>query len=118
VERVASPGAPRLYLPAGHLHRPILTFKPDAVPGVERGKDWSGLHHFGFQVDNMDETAERLTAAGSPKRDDVNHALELGHNAERRYGGNVEVKYSGPDGIMVDGSESGWVGTPSFSPKA
>ena len=29
----------------------------------------------------------------------------------------VEVKYSGPDGIMVDVSESGWVGTPTFNPK-
>jgi hypothetical protein len=27
------------------------------------------------------------------------------------------VKYSGPDGIMVDVSESGWVGTPTFNPK-
>ncbi|PYM19599.1 MAG: bleomycin resistance protein [Candidatus Rokuibacteriota bacterium] len=118
VGRVDSPGATGFYLTDGDINLAILKFKTDAVAGVERGKDWSGLHHFGFQVDNMDETAERLTAAGSPKRDDVNHALELGHNAERRYGGNVEVKYSGPDGIMVDVSESGWVGTPSFSPKA
>jgi hypothetical protein len=29
--------------------------------------------------------------------------------------GNVEVKYNGPDGVMVDVSESGWVGTSSLS---
>jgi catechol 2,3-dioxygenase-like lactoylglutathione lyase family enzyme len=33
------------------------------------------------------------------------------HHIGRRHGGNVEVKYSGPDGVMVDVSETGWVGT-------
>jgi glyoxylase I family protein len=117
VGRVDSPGASGYYLTDGDINLAILKFKSDAVAGVERGKDWSGLHHFGFQVDDMAAIAERLTAAGAPKRDDVNHALELGHSGERRYGGNVEVKYSGPDGIMVDVSESGWIGTPSFNPK-
>jgi hypothetical protein len=27
------------------------------------------------------------------------------------------VKYGGPDGVMLDVSETGWVGTPTFSPK-
>jgi glyoxylase I family protein len=117
VGRVDSMGASGYYLTDGDINLAILKFKSDAVAGVERGKDWSGLHHFGFQVDNMDEIAERLRASGAPKRDDVNNALALGPNGERRHGGNVEVKYSGPDGIMVDVSESGWVGTPSFNPK-
>ena len=30
------------------------------------------------------------------------------------YGGrNVELKYNGPDGVMIDISQSGWVGTES-----
>jgi glyoxylase I family protein len=117
VGRVNSPGATGFYLTDGDINLAILKFKNDAVAGVERGKDWSGLHHFGFQVDSMEDTVERLAAAGSPRRDDVNQALELGHGGERRYGGNVEVKYSAPDGIMVDVSESGWVGTPTFRPE-
>jgi hypothetical protein len=35
----------------------------------------------------------------------------------RQHGGNVEVKYRGPDNVVVDVSESGWVGTPSFNPQ-
>jgi hypothetical protein len=27
------------------------------------------------------------------------------------------VKYSGPDGVMLDVSETGWVGTSGFNPK-
>ena len=50
-----------------------------------------------------------FAAAGSSPRDDVNQALGVGHGP--RHGGNVEVKYSGPDGVMVDVSETGWVGT-------
>jgi len=117
VGRVDSPGASGYYLTDGDINLAILKFKSDAVAGVERGKDWSGLHHFGFQVDDMAAIAERLQAAGAPKRDDVNNALLGSSMGERRHGGNVEVKYSGPDGIMVDVSESGWIGTPSFNPK-
>jgi len=29
----------------------------------------------------------------------------------------VEVKYSGPDGVMVDVSETGWVGASGFRPQ-
>jgi hypothetical protein len=32
--------------------------------------------------------------------------------------GNVEVKYTAPDGVTVDVSESGWVGTTGFDPAA
>ena len=47
--------------------------------------------------------------AGSEPRDDVNQALGVGQGP--RHGGNVEVKYAGPDGVIVDVSETGWVGT-------
>ena len=58
----------------------------------------------------------RLAAAGVPRRDDINEALGVGHG-DRHYT-NVEVKYTAPDGVTVDVSESGWVGTSGFSPKA
>jgi hypothetical protein len=45
----------------------------------------------------------------------VNEALELGRRAAQRTG-NVEVKYTGPDGIMLDVSETGWVGSTGFRP--
>jgi len=63
----------------------------------------------------MAAIGERLQAAGAPKRDDVNNALLGSSMGERRHGGNVEVKYSGPDGVTVDVSETGWVGTSGFS---
>jgi len=109
VGKVDSPGASGYYLSDGDINLAILNFKNDAVAGAERGTLWSGIHHIGFQVENLEEIAKRLSAAGSAPRDDVNQALGVGQG--RRHAGNVEVKYSGPDGVMVDVSETGWVGT-------
>ena len=114
IGKINNPNASGYYLSDGDLNLAILKFKNDAVAGVERGKDFSGIHHFGFQVENLEEITERLAAAGAPRRDDVNEALGVGHG-DKDYA-NVEVKYSGPDNVMVDVSETGWVGTSEFHP--
>ena len=116
VGRIDNPNTSGYYLTDGDINLAILKFKNDKVAGVERGKDWSGIHHFGFQVDDLKDITERLAAAGVPRRDDINEALGVGHD-DRHYT-NVEVKYTAPDGVTVDVSESGWVGTSGFSPKA
>jgi glyoxylase I family protein len=107
--KVDSPGASGYYLTDGDLNLAILHFKNDVVAGAERGAGYSGIHHIGFQVESLSDISGKLSAAGSAPRDDVNQALGVGHGV--RTGGNVEVKYSGPDGVMVDVSETGWVGT-------
>ena len=109
IAKIDAPGARGYYLSDGDINVAILNFKNDAVAGVERGKGFSGIHHIGFQVESLEEIAERLAAAGSEPRHDVNEALGVGHGV--RHEGNVEVKYSGPDGVMLDVSETGWVGT-------
>jgi catechol 2,3-dioxygenase-like lactoylglutathione lyase family enzyme len=114
IAKVDSPAARGYYLSDGDLNLAILNFKNDAAAGVERGKGWNGIHHIGFQVESLDAIAEKLAAAGSEPRDDVNEALGVGRG--RRHGGNVEVKYGGPDGVMLDVSETGWVGTPTLNP--
>jgi glyoxylase I family protein len=112
VGRIDSPSARGYYLTDGDLNLAILNFKNDAAAGAERGKGFSGIHHIGFQVESLEEIAERLATAGAPRRDDVNQALGVGQGHRHA---NVEVKYSGPDGVMVDVSESGWVGTTGFN---
>ena len=109
IAKINSPGASGYYLSDGDLNLAILNFKNDAVAGVERGKGWSGIHHIGFQVESLEAITEKLAEAGAAPRDDINQALGVGHGA--RPGGNVEVKYTGPDGVTVDVSETGWVGT-------
>ena len=115
IGRIDSPNVLGYFLSDGDINFAILKFKTDAAAGEERGKDWSGIHHFGFQVESLESIAEKLTAVGSERRDDINDALGLGGAA--RFA-NVEVKYTGPDGVTVDVSETGWVGTPTFDPAA
>ena len=116
IGKVDSPGARGYYLSDGDINLAILNFKSDAVAGAERGKGFSGIHHIGFQVESLDEIAGKLSEAGSERREDVNQALGVGHGV--RHGGNVEVKYSGPDGVMLDVSETGWVGTSPLKTEA
>ena len=114
IGKVNHPAVSGYFLSDGDLNVAVLNFKNDAVAGAERGKDYVGLHHIGFQVESLEEIALRLAAAGSERRDDVNEALGVG-KTEKRYA-NVEVKYNGPDGVMLDVSETGWVGTSEFRP--
>src|SRR5438128_8517735 len=100
IAKIDSPGARGYYLSDGDINLAILNFKNDAVAGVERGTGWSGIHHFGFQVENLEEVADKLKAAGITRRDDINEALGVGHGP--RVGGNVEVKYAAPDTVTVD----------------
>ena len=115
IAKIDSPGARGYYLSDGDINLAILNFKNDAVAGVERGKGWSGIHHIGFQVESLEDITARLAAAGSPPRDDINKALGVGQG--NRYA-NVEIKYTAPDGVTVDVSEHGWVGTSSFNASA
>ncbi len=114
IGRIDKPGVRGYYLSDGDINIAVLNFKTDAAAGTERGKDWSGLHHIGFQVESLDAIAERLASAGSARRDEVIEALGTGPTPPR--GPNVEAKYRGPDGVMLDVSEVGWVGTSTFAP--
>jgi catechol 2,3-dioxygenase-like lactoylglutathione lyase family enzyme len=106
--KIDDPGTTGCFLTDGDINLAILKFKNDQAAGVERGKGFSGIHHIGFQVESLEVIAERLATAGAPRRDDVNQALGVGG---RQAHGNVEVKYGGPDGVMLDVSATGWVGT-------
>ena len=108
IARIDDPGTRGCFLSDGDINLAILNFKNDQAAGAERGKGFSGIHHIGFEVESLEAIADKLRSAGAARRDDVNAALGVGG---RQAHGNVEVKYSGPDGIMIDVSETGWVGT-------
>ena len=115
VGKINAPNAKGYYLTDGDINLAVLDFQNDAVAGVERGRDWVGIHHIGFQVESLEAAAEKLAAAGSEPRADINAALGVGQAHHRHE--NVEVKYDGPDRVIVDVSETGWVGTSGFDAK-
>ena len=105
------------YLTDGHINLAVLNFKDDVLAGPERGQDWSGIHHIGFQVESLEETTSNLQKTAATPRDDINVALGLGAGGAPAGHGNVEVRYIGPDNVNFDISETGWVGTPSNKAK-
>ena len=112
IAKLDSPTASGYFLSDGDINMAILDFKNDAVAGTEYGMGYSGIHHIGFQVESLEEIAERMSAANAKPRDDINDALHAGmgrtHQGQH---GNVEVKYAGPNGEIIDVSQTGWVGT-------
>jgi len=113
VGKIDDPGTRGCFLTDGDINLAILNFKNDTAAGAERGRAWSGIHHIGFQVESLEEMTEKLSAAGSEPMHSVNQALGVGMGGHSAGHSNVEVKYTGPDGVMVDVSQTGWVGTPT-----
>jgi methylmalonyl-CoA/ethylmalonyl-CoA epimerase len=76
----------------GTVSLAILRFPTDAIAGDERGKDFFGLHHMGFVVDDIDAARKKIEANGGryhmkvPSRD----------NSE------TEEKYRDPNGVVFD----------------
>ena len=114
VGKVDGANAEGYYLSDGNVNIAILHFKNETVAGegIGLGLGYSGIHHISFQVDDAEEADARLRKADSLPMDDVNTALHAGMSGGGD-GHNVELKYSGPDGVMIDISQGGWVGTGS-----
>ena len=110
--RPTDTGEKGVWLSDGYIYFAILAYGTADAPKLGPGQtsDMRGIHHIGFQVESLEAIAERLTAAGSRRRHDVEQALGVAPGTE----GNVEVKWTGPDGIMLDVSKTGWLGTPTF----
>jgi len=69
------------------------------VPGFHKG--YHGLVHFGMWVDDLEETAKKVTAAGGSYFEG-----RVNDNPNTFY----EVKYKNPDGVIFDLTHNGWRG--------
>jgi len=57
-------GAAGVYLTDGELNITIIKFKTDEYAGEEFGKDYTGLHHIGFHVEDHAQARKAIEAAG------------------------------------------------------
>ena len=86
-----------VYLSDGELNLAVLNFRTDQLG---RGMDYVGLHHFGIHVDDLEAAHARLAAAGATPKDE--RPVE-----DTSF---FEVKFIGPDGVVFDVAEHGWIG--------
>lgn len=94
--------ASAVYLSDGVINLALLNYNSERGSGLANAKDFVGAHHFGFQVDDLAATQQRIEAAGGK------FFFDLGDDAEKE---NFERKFKDPDGIIFDISKKGWQGT-------
>jgi len=83
----------------GTIDLAILRFKSDQIG---KGMDYTGLHHFGILVENIDEAQKAVEALGGT------HYMDQ-ENPDRA--GGFEVKLYGPEGVLFDVAEHPWTGS-------
>jgi catechol 2,3-dioxygenase-like lactoylglutathione lyase family enzyme len=86
-----------VYLTDGTINLALLHYKTEEAAG-ERGRDFVGVHHFGFLVDDVTAAREAIEAAGGT------HWM----GEVKKDGGFYEVKFHDPDGIAFDITANGW----------
>ena len=100
--KTESPIASGVYLTDGTICLALLNYKTDEAAGKERGKDYVGVHHVGFWVDDLEEQGKSIEDNGGT------FFLDLPIEKDSLY---YEKKYRDPNGIIFDISHNGWVGS-------
>lgn len=96
-----------VFLSDGYINLAILNHKTEKDADVgAHGPDFDGIHHIGFEVEDLDQAIENLEHANARQ-------LTGKHDPDVAMGGtrNFEMKWSGPDGVVIDISHTGWEGT-------
>jgi len=88
-----------VYLTDGTINVALLQYKTEEAAGA-RGRDFVGVHHFGFLVEDVEATRMKIEAAGG----------KYWMGEEKKDGGFYEVKFHDPNGIAFDISANGWTG--------
>jgi catechol 2,3-dioxygenase-like lactoylglutathione lyase family enzyme len=86
-----------VYLTDGVINVALLHYKTAEAAG-RLGREFVGVHHFGFLTDDVEGVRRAAEAAGA--------TYWMGE--AKKDGGFYEIKYHDPDGIAFDISGSGW----------
>ena len=95
-----------VFLTDGYINLAILNYntEKDADVGAN-GPNYNGIHHFGFEVDDLTEASAKLDAAQGIRLEQkagLDRPMAPGQHR------NFEMKWAGPDGVVFDISHTGW----------
>ena len=80
----------------GEVNLALLQYKSEVGSGVPPG--WTGIHHFGFQCDDLPAQQKQIEKAGGK------FFFDLGEPEDDGF----ERKFKDPDGIVFDINWKGW----------
>src|SRR5215831_663667 len=88
-----------VFLTDGYINLAILNYKTEKDADVgAHGPNFDGIHHFGFEVEDLDQAADKLEkASGQQLAAKDNLDMEMAAGAHR----NFEMKWAGPDGVVI-----------------
>lgn len=98
VVKAETPVGDALMLSDGVMNLTLLNFPEGAVGGINT-PDWAGLHHFGFVVEDKDDTIRRIEEMGGE------FFMQLPDDLP---GVDAETKYRDCNGVVFDISEHDW----------
>jgi len=98
-----------VFLTDGYINVAILNHKTEQDADVgANGPNYNGIHHIGFQVEDLQEACaklEKVQGTRLTQKEGLDRAM--GPRGPR----NFEMKWAGPDGVVIDVSHTGWDGT-------
>jgi glyoxylase I family protein len=102
VRRLDNPRARGVVLTDGAINISVLLFKQDQL---DHGMDFTGLHHFGVFVDDLEGTANRALASGCVPYDELPESkTEVNYRPKR------SDKFKGPENSLFDIADHPWIG--------
>ena len=96
-----------VFLSDGYINLAILNYKTAATDADvgPNGANYDGIPHIGFKVDDLDDACEKLEGAKG-RAITTREGLEAIAPGSPR---NFEMKWSGPDDVVIDISHTGWL---------
>ncbi len=94
-----------VFLSDGYMNLTILKWKTEKDRDVgPNGPNYSGIHHIGFQVEDLKTASLKLSTANGVS---LTKSEEVDPGAPRPP--RAEMKWAGPDGQVLDISVPGWL---------
>src|SRR5580692_8805958 len=97
------PTAYRVYMSDGEINLALLQYKSETGSGLKNAGEFVGIHHFGFQCDDIEKQQKQIEAAGGE------FFYDLGDPDDDDF----ERKFKDPNGIIFDINWKGWTMTAS-----
>jgi catechol 2,3-dioxygenase-like lactoylglutathione lyase family enzyme len=95
------PTAYRIYMSDGEINLALLQYKSEVGSGLKKPGEFVGIHHFGFQCDDLEQQQKQIEKAGGE------FFFDLGDPDDDDF----ERKFKDPNGIIFDVNWKGWTMT-------
>jgi predicted enzyme related to lactoylglutathione lyase len=92
------PTAFRVYMSDGEINLALLQYKSEVGSGLKNPNEFVGIHHFGFQCDDLEQQQKQIEQAGGK------FFFDLGEPEDEGF----ERKFRDPNGIVFDINWKGW----------